>query len=41
MTHKTRDSIGINLIDLEQEPSAELISNIENIDHVLSVRLCK
>ena len=41
MTHKTRDSIGINLIDLEQEPSAELIKNIENIDHVLSVRLCK
>ena len=41
MTHKTRGSIGINLIDLEQEPSAELISNIENIDHVLSVRLCK
>ena len=41
MTHKTRDSIGINLIDLEHEPSAELISNIENIDHVLSVRLCK
>ena len=41
MTHKTRDSIGINLIDLEQEPSAELINNIENIDHVLSVRLCK
>ena len=41
MTHKTRDSIGINLIDLEQEPSPELIKNIENIDHVLSVRLCK
>ena len=41
MTHKTRDSIGINLIDLEHEPSAELINNIESIDHVLSVRLCK
>ena len=41
MTHKTRDTIGINLIDLEQEPSVELIENIKNIDHVLSVRLCK
>ena len=40
MTHKSRDSIGINLIDLEEEPSEELISNIKNIDHVLSVRLC-
>ena len=40
MTHKSRDSIGINLIDLENEPSEELISNIKNIDHVLSVRLC-
>ena len=41
MTHKTRDTIGINLIDLEQEPSVELIENIKNIEHVLSVRLCK
>tara|TARA_B100001093_G_scaffold15438_1_gene14148 strand:+ start:497 stop:1672 length:1176 start_codon:yes stop_codon:yes gene_type:complete len=41
MTHKTRDTIGINLIDLEQEPSEELIKNIKKIDHVLSVRLCK
>ena len=40
MTHKSRDSIGINLIDLENEPSEELINNIKNIDHVLSVRLC-
>jgi len=29
-----------NLIDLEEEPSEELIENIENIDHVISVRLC-
>jgi D-3-phosphoglycerate dehydrogenase len=41
MTNRSRDSIAINLIDLEQEPSAELIKNIQNIDHVLSVRLCK
>ena len=41
MTNRSRDSIAINLIDLEQEPSVELIKNIQNIDHVLSVRLCK
>ena len=29
-----------NLIDLEDEPSEELIENIERIDHVISVRLC-
>ena len=40
MTHKSRDSIGINLIDLEDKPSQELIENIKNIDHVISVRLC-
>ena len=40
MTHKSRDSIGINLIDLEDKPSQELIDNIKNIDHVISVRLC-
>ena len=40
MTHKSRESIGINLIDLEDEPAQELIKNIENIDHVISVRLC-
>jgi D-3-phosphoglycerate dehydrogenase len=40
MTHKSRDAVGINLIDLEDEPSEELIENIENINHVISVRLC-
>ena len=40
MTHKSRDSIGINLIDLEDKPSQELIENIKHIDHVISVRLC-
>jgi D-3-phosphoglycerate dehydrogenase len=40
MTHKSRDSIGINLIDLEDKPSQELIDNIKNIGHVISVRLC-
>ena len=40
MTHKSREAIGINLIDLEDEPTQELIKNIKNIDHVISVRLC-
>ena len=40
MTHKSRESIGINLIDLEDKPSQELIDNIKKIDHVISVRLC-
>ncbi|RCL44557.1 MAG: 3-phosphoglycerate dehydrogenase [SAR86 cluster bacterium] len=40
MTHKSRDSIGINLIDLEEMPSEDLIDGIREIDHVISVRLC-
>mgnify|MGYP001204155320 FL=1 len=41
MTHKSRDSIGINIIDLEETPSDELLKNIQNIDHVISVRFCQ
>ena len=41
MTHKSRDTIGISLIDLDDMPEAELIKNIQNIDHVISVRLCQ
>ena len=41
MTNKSRDEIAINLIDLDENPSTEIIDNIEKIDHVLSVRLCK
>ena len=40
MTHKSRDSIGINLIDLEEMPSEDLIDSIREIDHVISVRIC-
>ena len=40
MTHKSRDSIGINLIDLEEMPSEDLIDGIREIDHVISVRIC-
>ena len=41
MTNKSRDEIAINLIDLDENPAAEIIKNIEKIEHVLSVRLCK
>ena len=41
MTNKSRDEIAINLIDLDENPSTEIINNIEKIEHVLSVRLCK
>ena len=41
MTHKSRDSIGISLIDLDEKPYKELVQNIKRIDHVISVRLCK
>ena len=40
MTNKSRDTIAINLIDLEDKPSEQLIDDILKIDHVLSVRLC-
>jgi D-3-phosphoglycerate dehydrogenase len=40
MTNKSRDEIAINLIDLDENPSIEIINNIEKIEHVLSVRLC-
>ena len=40
MTNKSRDQIAINLIDLDENPSTEIINNIEKIEHVLSVRLC-
>jgi D-3-phosphoglycerate dehydrogenase len=41
MTNKSRDEIAINLIDLDENPSTEIVNNIEKIEHVLSVRLCK
>ena len=40
MTNKSRDDLAINLIDLDQRPSEEIIKDIESIEHVLSVRLC-
>ena len=41
MTNKSRDEIAINLIDLDENPSTEIIENIKKIEHILSVRLCK
>ena len=38
MTNKSKDKIAINLIDLECEPSPELIKQLESVKHVLSVR---
>ena len=38
MTNKSKDEIAINLIDLECEPSRELIKQLESVKHVLSVR---
>jgi D-3-phosphoglycerate dehydrogenase len=40
MTNKSRDEIAINLIDIDEEPSQNLITNLQEIDHVLSVRIC-
>ena len=38
MTNKSRNEIAINLIDLEDEASRELIIQLRSIDHVLKVR---
>ena len=40
MTNKSRDEIAINLIDIDDEPSQNLITNLQRINHVLSVRIC-
>ena len=40
MTNKSRDDIAINLIDIDQDPSDDLIKKLTTIDHVLSVRNC-
>ena len=40
MTNKSRDDIAINLIYLDQNPSEEIVKDIESIEHILSVRLC-
>jgi D-3-phosphoglycerate dehydrogenase len=38
MTNKSRDEVAINIIDLEDAPSDELLKQLRSIDHVLKVR---
>ena len=40
MINKSRNEIAITLIDLEKEPSQNIISNIKNMETVLSIRIC-
>ena len=40
MINKSRNEIAITLIDIEIEPSVNLLNNINKIDKVLSVRCC-
>jgi len=40
MVNKSREDIAINLIDLDNEPPAELAESLNKIEHVLSVRVC-
>jgi D-3-phosphoglycerate dehydrogenase len=40
MINKSRNEIAITLIDLEKEPSKNIISNIKNMETVLSIRVC-
>ncbi len=40
MINKSRNEIAITLIDIEIEPSVNLLNNINKIDKVLSVRRC-
>ena len=41
MINKSRDEIAITVIDLDENPSQEIIDNLKNITNVLNVRMCK
>ena len=41
MINKSRDEIAITVIDLDENPSQEIIDNLKNIPNVLNVRMCK
>jgi D-3-phosphoglycerate dehydrogenase len=41
MINKSRDHIAITVIDLDDRPTNHLLDNINEIENVLSVRLCK
>ena len=41
MINKSRNEIAITVIDLDDDPSQEIIDNLKEIVNVLSVRICK
>ena len=41
MINKSRDEIAITVIDLDENPCAEIIDNLKNISNILNVRMCK
>ena len=41
MINKSRDEIALTVIDLDENPSQEIIDNLKNITNVLNVRMCK
>jgi D-3-phosphoglycerate dehydrogenase len=41
MINKSRDEIAITVMDLDKNPSQEIINNLNNILNVLNVRMCK
>ena len=41
MINKSRDEIALTVIDLDENPSQEIIDNLKNIPNVLNVRMCK
>tara|TARA_B100001142_G_scaffold220977_2_gene219186 strand:- start:37417 stop:38592 length:1176 start_codon:yes stop_codon:yes gene_type:complete len=41
MINKSRDHIAITVIDLDDRPTNDILNNINEIENVLSVRLCK
>ena len=38
MVNKSRDEIAYTIVDIEQEPTAELLEKISNVEHVFHVR---
>lgn len=39
MVNKSRGDVAYNIIDVEQQPSEEVIKAVENVEHVVSVRV--
>jgi D-3-phosphoglycerate dehydrogenase len=39
MVNKSRNEIAYNIIDVESEPTQELLEKISNVEGILSVRL--